>query len=89
MRSHKKYGAIILIRCSDWIDSVAYGDVLAKGLLPMYAAQNIFQHNGVLWHKSRFVSSFLTSPKCVYSVIDLKPIGRAILRSFGGLQRTI
>lgn len=64
----KEDGTRVLIRCPDRVNSFAYKDVLSKGLLPIYGAQNIFQQDGAPCHKSRLVSSFLDKKKiCVLS----------------------
>ena len=53
-------------RCPDRVDFVVYENVLKKGLLPKYKAQNMFQQDGDPCHKSRLVSSFLYKSKiCV------------------------
>ena len=64
----KQDGTKVLIRCPDRMDSNAYKNVLKKGLLPIYKAHNIFQHDGASCHQSRLVSSFLDSSMiCVLS----------------------
>lgn len=61
-------GTRVLIRCPDRMNSEAYKDVLKRGLLPIYEAQNIFQQDGAPCHKSKMVSSFLDKKKiCVLS----------------------
>lgn len=59
----KEDGTKILIRCPDRMNSIAYQDVLKKGLFPIYEPQNIFQQDGAPCHKSRLVSSFLDKSK--------------------------
>jgi len=55
----KADGTRILIRCPDLINSIGYEEVLKKGLLPIYEADNTFQQDGTPCHKSKVVSSFL------------------------------
>ena len=58
-RAIKEDGSRILIRCPHRMNSVGYKDVLKKGLLPIYEAHNIFQHDSALCHTSCFISSFM------------------------------
>jgi len=51
------------------MDADADEDVLKKGLLPIYEAQNIFQQNRDPCHKSRLVSSSLDKSQICDSVI--------------------
>jgi len=55
----KEDGSRILIRCPHRMNSVGYKDVLKKGLLPIYEAHNIFQHDSASCHTSGFISSFM------------------------------
>jgi len=63
----KEDGTRVLLRCPDRMNSDAYKNVLKRGLLQIYEAQNIFQQDNAPCHKSKLVSFLDLKKICVLS----------------------